>query len=305
MPRDPLIPNANGTPSGAPQAENAPSGFSTEALQKLVADAIAPIQQTHQAQMGELRAQNEALRSEMHSVRQASEFRGGESYSPQDPFAGMDSNTVFSQMMEDPSKIIGAIVEAKLGPALQQFQGNFSNQVAPILDQFNRLGDSNLRSQYRERLDAEFGKGTFQEKFEPLINLRIQQASRNGNPLAASDTSFMEAEVRAIKGELFDELTERRANHVKAVAEGRETETADLVNRVTTNIGPGGFPTKFFDDRATEPTPEQQAFLDRRNAADPYGGKGAPTFDAMRKVGSIENLDQYREQMASDGKVTH
>lgn len=291
MPDDPLIPQppaAGGNPAAQPEA--AP-GIDAETLQNLVSQALEPHVAQHRAELETMREQNESLQREITQMR--SQPATPPLYA--EPETPTTSDESLSQFMADPNGFIAQAVSKAMDPKFQEFAG----QMAPIVGKFNELGQQTLTQYHRNDIDHEFGAGTFDETFQPLLTRRLKQESEMGQPLRASDKDWMDSEMKAIKGHLFNDLSERRTAHQKSVADGAEQQTADLVSRVTTNLGPGGFGNNFFANEGDEPTSDQQAFLDSRSRAMGKREKGLPTFDEMNEVGKFQNLDDYKEAMAA------
>jgi len=281
MPNDTLTPLPG---QNAPATHAAPA-IDAEMLQRVVAEAVAPMQKQHQAELESMRNQNEGLQRELQNVRQ--QFTSATQNAQPDASA----DELLTTLMADPKGFIASQVGSLIDQRLQSFTDN----LVPIVEQVNTGMSSTLVSQHRSAIDAKYGTGTFDEQYKPLLDQRLARESKSGNPLRASDGAWMESEMKAITGHLIDDLIVRREQHTKAVAEGCEKETSDLVSRVTTNLGPGGLGSSFFTAESKDPTPEQQQFLDARERALGSRAKGLPSFEEMRDVSKYKNVDEYRE----------
>ena len=288
MPDDPLIPDANASRGDPPTTPAQAPAATVDAaqLQSIVAEQVKLSQEATNAEIAELRNQNQTLQREVVGLRQ-------QAVAPTptpDPYAGGSSDDFLTNFMANPDGVLTAKMTSVIQPMFQQFAG----EMAPIVQQINAGMSTSLTDQHRVRVDSEFGTGTFDEKFKPLLDRRIQAESDRGQPLRASEGAWMESELNAIKGHLFNDLAEKRTAHQKAVSEGREKDQAsladDVTNRVTTNLGPGGISNRFFSAEGTEPTPAEQDFLNARNKA--VGGEPV-TFEQIRTVDADMDYDAY------------
>jgi uncharacterized protein YheU (UPF0270 family) len=294
MPDDPLIPNASGQAGGDPPQPDAAApaqGVDAETLQRIVAEQV-------ELQTTSLREQNESLQREVTGLRQQAQQAQQTAGPNPDPYAGGSNDDLLSSFMANPDEVLTAKVTAVMEPMFKQF----ASQMAPIVQQVNTGMSTTLTEQHRRQVDSEFGAGTFDEKFKPLLDRRIKAETDIGQPLRASDGPWMESEIAAIKGHLFTDLIDRRAAHQKAVAEGREQEhntLADTVTKRVTALGPGGIGSQFFSAEGTEPTPEEQKFLDARDAVTGGTANGEPTYAEMREASTFDDFDSYQAAMAA------
>jgi hypothetical protein len=154
------------------------------------------------------------------------------------------------EFVADPRGKIDSQIDEKLKLARQQQQAEV-NQLRLVANQV-------MMQQHEEAVDTKFGSGTFGEVFKPLLEARMRQAAEQRPELLGSP-EFIDQEVSAIRGMLFDDLTERQKTHIEARQTEENERLAKLVNGIRPNGNLSGGTSGGFEN-TQEPSEEEKAY---------------------------------------------
>ena len=260
MPDDPIL-DSSATPQETPAPEPsapaaAPAGVSPEDFSVL---------QQGQAQL----AQNlEQLTGALQAMAQR------DSSPPQPPASAEDFASRFYTEPEDTIKEV--------------FRRESQSVVGPMAD----LASSMLLENQEQRLDHEFGPGTWKEVFHPQLQPVFDHLKKS-DPGQLLNRQAIENAISTIKGQRFSELAERRTNYTtasrKASEEATEAERAKILGRVG-NLGGGLRPDGSGPPALTE---DHKAILAEMSKADGIARDGAHYAKLLSS--DVTTLEDYKK----------
>jgi hypothetical protein len=258
----------NGNPPAAPAPPSGPAtGPPAEAIQAAVQSALGPIQ----SELTALREENTALRE-------------GLTPPAAPPASAPASEDDFTQsLLTDPRGAVTSVVK------------DVFSQLAPFFNELSGTAHEAILEGHRGAIDTEFGPGTFQEEFTPILEKRFDTA-RKDNPALLASREWINSEINGIKGFKMNGLVERRSKAATARTEAERAEAERLLTHfnatnLTGGVRPGG-------DKPREPTPAEQAYLEAR------ANSGHPTdLESLRRAQSSgSSLSEIKASLSREGE---
>ncbi len=151
---------------------------------------------------------------------------------PETPQAPQDPNEILNQLVADPTKFIGDIVQKSITEA-----------TAPTVAAFAESTSSLLLNEHKAEVDGKFGAGAWDTVIWPQLQGAVQTAQAN-DPQALTNRQGLQNAVDTIKGQQFDALVDHKATAQKTASE-QETEAVkkltDAATAAATPLLTGGF----------------------------------------------------------------
>jgi hypothetical protein len=202
--QEPEPASGNGTPAAG-------ETLTIEAIQTAVAAAMSPLQ----SQLDSANEQNERLQEQVNGLQ-----------NPNVPVTGEETD-FYTRFAEDPKAAVTSIVSEVIRP------------LAPVLQNHNDAAHSAYLEGQRSTIDAEFGTGTFEQEFMPVLSKQFDNA-RKSDPSQLANQQYIANAVNSLKGFKFNELVDRRSENVTKTQETKDAELKSMTEHLLNTTGLSG-----------------------------------------------------------------
>jgi len=234
-----------GTASLEGESGNDPAGLTIEQVQEIVEPIRSDLTTAQQAL-----AASEASRDSLQT--QISELQGR--VTAPEPTPTPTPDEFVDKFTSDPEGTVADVARAAIAANNQT--------LAPFLEQQMNTVHEGLVSAEAIRVDSEYGAGTWETHFRPLIDVRVAD-TRKTNVSSLAQPGWVASEVFGIMGLKRDMLAELKATNTVKVEEGKEAEAQEFMQRFKANGMMGGATTSP-EVGAKELSDEEKAYMASR-----------------------------------------